>query len=118
MPTKMLPSPSGTVPERSVYSPRPHCPGLGLSLYEGHCLKLFYRHLGHVDAENIQGCGRKGSMLQAYNNTAICLIIQSEHITWLSFLTIMAAEVQPHLPLATNALFQGDPSEALSTKVV
>lgn len=29
----------------------------------------------------------------------------------------MVSEVQQHLPLATNVLFQEDPSEALSTKV-
>lgn len=30
----------------------------------------------------------------------------------------MVSEVQQHLPLVMNALFQEDPSEALSTKVV
>lgn len=70
--TKMLQSLSGTVLEHSLCSQCLHCPDLGLSLYEGHGLKLFYKHLGHDDAENMQGCDRQGF---CYKLTRTCQFI-------------------------------------------
>lgn len=54
--TKTPQSLSGTVPEHSLCPQCPHCLDLGLSLYDGHGLKLFDKHLGRDDAENMQGC--------------------------------------------------------------